>query len=272
LGLVGFVSAQDDRLTSVGELKIQFPEKLLGHIPQVKVRRRKERLQLLDPRDPRHAFAESYRALRSSLMFGAPAEPKPRTILITSAMPGEGKSTVAANLARCLAFAGSKVLLVDGDLRTGQLHHLLGASPTPGLSQLSHRHGGFSSLIVPTSVPNLSFIACGQPGPDCGELFLSRDLDQLLRELSPAFDFMLFDSAPVFAAADTTSLAPKVDAVIFVMRDSVTRVKLAREALDKLYQLQVRVLGTVLNAARGSALGYQYFSHRQYRLTTMASN
>jgi capsular exopolysaccharide synthesis family protein len=205
-------------------------------------------------------------------MFSTPPEGRPRTILVTSAMPGEGKSTVAANLARCLAFAGSKVLLVDGDLRTGQLHKLLGAARTPGLSQLTARNSGFSCLITSTSVPNLSFIACGQPGCDCGELFLSRDLDQLLEEVTPAFDFILFDSAPVFAAADTTSLAPKVNGVIFVMRDSMTRVKVAREALDKLYQLQVRVLGTVLNGARASGIGYQYFSHRQYHPVESVAN
>jgi capsular exopolysaccharide synthesis family protein len=271
LGIIGTLATQDDRLTSVGELKLQFAEPLLGQIPNVSKRKRKEPLNLLEAKDTRHAFAESYRAIRSSLLFMGRSEKRPRTILVTSAVPGEGKSTVAVNLARSLAFAGSKVLLVDGDLRTGQLHQLLDLNPEWGLSELTSRNCGFETMITPTSVPNLSFIARGQPALDCGELFLSQDLDRLLRESTATFDYVVFDSAPVFAAADTTCLAPKVDAVIFVVRDSLTRTKVAREALDKLYQLQVRVLGMVLNGARSSAGGFQYFSNRQYAVAEPAA-
>jgi capsular exopolysaccharide synthesis family protein len=264
LGIVGMLASQDDRLGSIGELKLHFPEKLLGLIPAVKPRKRKQPLNLLEAQDPRHAFAESYRAIRSSLLFMGRSDTRPRTLLVTSAVPGEGKSTVAVNLARSLAFAGSKVLLVDGDLRTGQLHKLLGLAPEPGLSQLGTRQGEFEGMISATSVPNLSFIARGRPAADCGELFLSRDLDRLLGASSTTFDYILFDSAPVFAAADTTSLAPKVDGVIFVVRDTLTRAKVAREALDKLHQLEVRILGMVLNGARGSTGGFEYFKWQQY--------
>jgi capsular exopolysaccharide synthesis family protein len=266
LGIVGAIASRDDRLGSLSELRLHFPETLLGQIPVVRGRKRKDPLGLLETHDRRHVFAESCRALRSCVLFIGPAEERPRTILVTSAMPGEGKSTVAVNLARSLAFGGSKVLLVDGDLRTGQLHQLLGTKPEPGLSQLDARNG-LESILWPTSVPNLSFIARGRPDLDCGELFLSQDLDRLLKESATAFDYVLFDSAPVFAAADTTSLAPKVDGVIFVVRDSLTRAELAREALNKLYQLKVRVLGMVLNGARGSAVGYQCFSRRQYHVS-----
>jgi capsular exopolysaccharide synthesis family protein len=271
LGIVGTLAAQDDRLGSIGELKLHFPEALLGQIPSIRKRRRKEPLDLLEAQDARHAFAESYRAMRSTLLYMGRSVERPRTILITSAIPGEGKSTVAVNLARSLAFAGSKVLLVDGDLRTGQLHKVLGVECEPGLSQLSTGGRGAENMISRTTVPNLSFIARGRPGPDCGELFLSQHLDRLLEETAKVFDFVLIDSAPVFAAADTTSLAPKVDGVIFVVRDALTRASLAREALDKLYQLEVKVLGIVLNAARASAAGYQHFSHRQYHLSEPAA-
>jgi capsular exopolysaccharide synthesis family protein len=174
---------------------------------------------------------------------------------------------VAVNLARSLAFAGSKVLLVDGDLRTGQLHRLLGVSPDAGLSQLSSQSCRLENLICPTSLPNLSFIGRGQPAPGCAELFLSEDLDHLLKEASAKFDFVLFDSAPLFAAADTTGLAPKLDAAIFVVRDSFTRARVAREALDQLYRLQVRVFGVVLNGARGADGGFQYFGDPHYQVS-----
>src|SRR5262249_10505622 len=147
LGIIGMLATQDDRLRSISEVKLHFPEVLLGQIPDASGRRRKDSLDLLHPHDCRHAFAESYRGIRSSLLFMARAPAPPRTILITSAMPGEGKSTIAVNLARSLAFAGAKVLLVDGDLRTGQLHRLLGLAPEPGLTQLGASECSFESMI-----------------------------------------------------------------------------------------------------------------------------
>jgi capsular exopolysaccharide synthesis family protein len=265
LGLVGYIATHDDRLTSLKEVKSSFPEKLLGRIPDVPLRKRKRPLEPLTAQDRRHVFAESYRAMRSSLLFLGTGQEKVRTILITSAMPGEGKSTVAANLARSLAFGGSRVVLVDGDLRTGTLHESLGLPSEPGLAQLASRKSGFASLTISTAVPNLHFIPRGAVSDDCGELFVSGELDRLLEELSANFDFVLIDCAPVFAAADSLSLAPKVDGTIFVLRGSYTRASRAREALDQLYELEVNVLGVVFNGAKGSMSCYPYFQNRTPR-------
>jgi tyrosine-protein kinase Etk/Wzc len=183
-------------------------------------------------------------------------------------MPGEGKSTVAANLARSLALAGAKVVLVDGDLRTGKLHEALGVPAEPGLNQLLSRGVSLEHLAVSTSVPNLHFVPRGPVCSDCGELFVSPAIDRLLELLSSFFDYVLIDSAPIFAASDTLSLAPKVDGAIFVLRDSFTRANLAREALSQLYQLEVRVLGIVFNRAAGSTAAYPYFKDSQYHMRT----
>jgi capsular exopolysaccharide synthesis family protein len=264
LGIVGLLATRDDRFTSVADLKLHLPEKLVGQIPDVSAGRRNGSLQLLEPQDPRHTFAESYRAVRSSVLFMSVPEGRPRTILVTSAMPSEGKSTVAANLARSLAFAGSRVLLVDGDLRTGKLHELFGLPCEPGLNQICAQDTESANLPVSTSVPNLFFIPRGKANGHCGELFLHPAIDRLLSELSTAFDYVLIDSAPVFAAADTLSLAPKVDGVIFVVRDWFTRANLAREAISQLNQLEARVLGIIFNRANGSAARYQYFENNKY--------
>jgi len=257
LGLVGFIATHDDRLTSPKELKAVFPEKLLGQLPALFVGKGQGRIEPLAAQDRRHVFAESFRALRSSLLFMGPGQERFRTILITSAMPSEGKSTVAVNLARSLAFGGSRVVLVDGDLRTGALHEALGLPSEPGLGQLLSHNNGYTSLAIPTGISNLHFIPRGAID-DCGELFVSSHLERLLAELAANYDFVLIDSAPVFAAADTLSLAPRVDGTIFVVRGARTRASLAREALDQMYQLDARVLGVVFNGATGSTACYGY--------------
>jgi capsular exopolysaccharide synthesis family protein len=259
LGLVGFIATHDDRLTSLKEVKASFPEKLLGQLPEMLNGKRAGPIELLKSQDRRHVFAESYRALRSSLLYLGNGQDRFRTILITSAMPGDGKSTVAVNLALSLAFGGSRVALVDGDLRTGALHQSLGLPGEPGLAQLLSGPTPVAGLAIPTTISNLHFIPRGAHSEDCGEVFVSSRLEGLLKELSVNFDFVLIDSAPVFAAADTLSLAPKVDGTIFVLRGACTRASLAREALNQLYQLDVRVLGIVFNGATGSMACYPYF-------------
>lgn len=111
-------------------------------------------------------------------------------------------------------------------------------------------------LAAPTSVPNLSFISWKQASGCNGEPFLNSRTEAVLKELSTQFDYVLIDSPPVFAAADAASLAPKVDGVIFVIRDFFTPARMAREALDQLYQRQADVLGIVYNRANGSSHAY----------------
>jgi capsular exopolysaccharide family len=264
LGLVGFVSGCDDRLISLSELKLRFPEKIVGQIPDVSTGK-DNGLLLIEQQDQRHVWAESYRKVRAGLLHMA-ASSRPKIILVTSAMPGEGKSTVTANLARSLAFAGAKVVLIDGDLRTGRLHESLGLPCNPGLCELHSRTGAYQELAIPTAVPNLSFIPRGGGSTDSGDLFVSPRVDSLLEELSWTFDYVLIDSAPIFAASDTLSIAPKAHGTIFVLRDSFTRASLAREALDQLYQMEVRVLGIVFNRTNGSAMGYNYFKNGEYQI------
>ncbi|PYK99205.1 MAG: hypothetical protein DME19_09480 [Verrucomicrobia bacterium] len=127
LGLLYFLESSDDRFNSITELADRFPEaEVLGQVPKVRRERRTGLVRLVDPHDNRHAFAESMRNLRSSLILMACSGHRPKILLVTSAVPGEGKSTVAINLALALAFTGARVLLVDGDLRRGALNRQLG--------------------------------------------------------------------------------------------------------------------------------------------------
>ena len=264
LGIIFLVARFDDRFTSMNEVVEQFEEEIVGQVPDVTKTRTNGKLDLVEPDDARHMFAESYRNIRSSLLFMATTGERPKVILVPSATPSEGKSTVAANLARTMAFAGSRVLLIDADLRRGKLHEFFGTHREPGLAELLRHQGQVKDFILRDALPNLFVLPCGQPISDSGELFLSAGFDQLLKEVHQDFDHILIDSAPIFAADDATTLAPKMDGVLFVLRGSYTRARLARQALELLYQRQAKVLGLIFNRANAHSGSYYYYKYADY--------
>jgi capsular exopolysaccharide synthesis family protein len=209
-GIVFLIEKRDDRFTSVVEVNSTLGDAIVGMLPEVP-HKRKEPMRLLELDDPRHGYAESYRSLRSALLFLPTEGERPKVLLITSAMPDEGKSTVAANLARTLALSGSRVLLVDGDLRKGHLHRSLKMQSEPGLSELLHGTCDPDKVIQRDSLPNFAFVSCGTHSGNPGDLFLGSGLDQVLARWRREFDYVVIDSSPLFAADDASCLAPKVD-------------------------------------------------------------
>jgi polysaccharide biosynthesis transport protein len=263
VGLLFLLDRFDDRPVSFTELQENFDELILGQIPQDSTRARDRKLLPLTANDTRFAYAEAHRNLRSSLIFMAIEGARPRTIVITSAVPGEGKSTVAVNLAITMAFSGSRVLLIDADLRKGTVHEYFEVGDQPGFSEVLSGETPWSEVIQPTHVPNLSVLPRGSFPPNPGELILA-SAEGLIKELHQHFDFILFDSAPVLAADDTASLAPKVDGTLFVIRAAYTSARLARNALDLLYQRQVNVMGIVFNSVETNSREYYYFKYPEY--------
>jgi len=233
-------------------------------VPEIQSPKGGARLPLLAIDDKRHLYAESYRNLRSAILFMAVAGQRPKVLLITSAVPNEGKSTVAANLARTLALGGSRVVLVDGDLRKGVLHQLLGLQREPGLAELLRQPGDLEKVIQKDSLLNFSFISSGTVLSNSGDLFLGPAFDELLARLRQQFDYVLIDSSPVFAADDATTLAPKMDGTLFVVRSRYSSARPVREALDLLYQRQAKVLGVVFNQADASARSYYAYKYADY--------
>ena len=262
-GIVFLIEKRDDRFTSVIEVNSTLGDAIVGLLPEV-AHKRKEPVRLLELDDPRHGYAESYRSLRSALLF-LPAEgERPKVLLITSAMPSEGKSTVAANLARTLALAGSRVLLVDGDLRKGHLHRSLNMQAEPGLAELLHKTCDPEKAIQRDSLPNFAFISCGAKSGNPGDLFLCSGLDEILARWRREFDYVVIDSSPLFAADDASCLAPKVDGTLFVVRRGHSSARAVSEALDLLAQRQARVLGVIFNGADASARSYYYYKYADY--------
>ena len=264
LGIIFLIAIRDDRFTSVVEVNSTFGSDLVGLLPEVG-QNGESAMPLLELNDPRHIYAESYRSLRSALLFLATEGERPKVMLVTSGMPGEGKSTVSANLARTLALSGSRVLLVDGDLRKGHLHRLLGLKREPGLVELLSQTCAPEQVMQQDSLANLTFIACGSELPgNPGDLFLGSGLDQILARWRQEYDFVVIDSSPLFATADAGCLAPKVDGTLFVVRNRRSGARAAREALDLLAQRQARLLGVVFNGADTSGRSYYYYKYSDY--------
>lgn len=272
LVLLFFLDRLDDRISSFTELQEVFDEPVLGQIPRERSPNKQTPLPLIRPDDDRHPFVESYRNLRSSLLYLAQSGARPRTLAITSSIPSEGKSMTAANLAITLALTGSRVLLVDADMRKGVLHSRFGLSATPGLSQVLSEGLAWTSCVQPAALPNLSLLPRGDTTANASELFLRESTRHLLKAAAEQFEWVLMDTAPVLAADDVTSLAPLVEGLIFVLRAEQTSARIARAALDLLYQRQANVLGFVFNAVRSNAGDYYYYyRYRDYYKTYPAA-
>src|SRR5712692_2591614 len=251
----------DDRMASFSEFQHHFSENVLGQIPKEKV---KGKVTLLQADDARHVFAESYRNVRSSIFFMPYEGPRPKTFLVTSAVPSEGKSTVSANLAITMALSGARTLLIDCDLRRGALRETFGISSKVGFSEVLKQEVNWNEVVVPTSYPSLFILSRGKILSQPSEHLLRDSTDALLKEMYNYYDYIIIDSSPVLAADDTTSLAPKIDATLFVVRLSYTSARLIKKALELLYGRQVNVPGVILNFVDTSLPEYYYYQYSEY--------
>jgi capsular exopolysaccharide synthesis family protein len=266
MGFVGLIviSLFDDRVDSVVDFRATCEERLLATIPHVSHPAGTAGITHLMRDDLRHSFVESLRSLRSSLLFlpfdGAP----PSSFLITSAVPNEGKSTIALNFAITMAMFNVRVLLVDGDLRRGELHEAFGLPNEAGFGDVLNGACALERAVRPTKIPGLSLLSRGSTVRNPGELFLGTEADAFLKTAAAQYDYVIIDSAPVTAADDTSSLAPKVDATLFVFRFAASSVRISTKALDTLHERQVNVLGIVCNDVNESLQDYYYYRHTEY--------
>ncbi len=201
--------------------------------------------------------AEAYRVLRTNLLFTS-ADGQGRALVVTSANPGEGKTTTVANLAAALAHNGAKVLAVDGDLRRPTLHLHFGLQKTPGLSDLLVGKSSASQAIQTTRINGLQVLACGYQPPNPAELLGSPMMKQVAEALRSHYEWILIDSPPLLAMADTPVLASVVEGVVLVLSaDSTTRPSVMR-ALDQLHSVGGKVVGVVLNRVNLERNSYYY--------------
>jgi capsular exopolysaccharide synthesis family protein len=255
----------NDQVNSFSELEETFDEDVLGQIPRERVPGRKARIvPALQPNDRRHPFVEAYRNLRSSLLYMT-TEPRPRVLLVTSSVPGDGKSLTATNLAITMAMGGSRVLLVDADLRKGNLQKRLEVEANTGLTEVFSEGTDWRLAVKPTAVDKLFLLPRGAHTQRSSEYFIGPLMDKFLKEAAQDYEYVVIDTAPVMAADDVTSLAPRVDGVLFVVRAEKTSARVAHSALNMLYQRKANVLGLVFNSVHTSAGDYfYYFQYKDY--------
>ncbi|HWB58212.1 MAG TPA: CpsD/CapB family tyrosine-protein kinase, partial [Chthoniobacteraceae bacterium] len=246
---------------SFGEFQSHFDEGVLSKIPEEP---KAENLLAFNPEDRRPAFLESMRALRSSIFYLPVEGQPPKTFLVTSAVPNEGKTTIAVNLAITMAYAGAKVLLIDGDLRRGAIHEKFGMDNSVGVGDVFKGAATVEQAARPTKIANLSLMARGANLENPGENYLGNRADELLTRVYPLYDTIVFDSSPVLVADDTTSLAPKIDATIFVLRFSFSSARRSREAIELLRRRQVNLIGVVCNGVNQMMKDYYYNKYPEY--------
>jgi polysaccharide biosynthesis transport protein len=209
--------------------------------------------------------AEAFRSLRTSILLSA--NPIPRILLVTSALPGEGKTTTTVNLGATLASLGSKVVIVDCDMRRPSCHRAAGVKNSPGFVQCLTGRTQLSEAVLPVSgVPNLSIIPCGPIPPNPAEVLSSPLTADLLKRLLAEFEYVLVDSPPILSVADSRILATITDAVVLVTRAYETPYELVRRARGLLYGAGARILGVALNDVNihKESYGGKYGYYQQY--------
>ncbi len=224
-----------------------------------------KRIELVAQHLPKSQMSEAFRALRTSILLSQADHP-PQVILVTSALPREGKTTAAANLAVTLAQLGDSTVLVDADLRKPGIGRLLnlGSGKFAGLSSYLAGVSSLDLVSVPhPAIPNLVAIPTGPLPPNPADLLSSHKLVEAIAELRTKFKFIVIDSPPIMAATDAVILSVQADGVLIVVRSGETPKEAFTRTRDLLNSVKCRILGVVLNAVDASAPGY-YYSYRYY--------
>ena len=225
---------------------------------------RNHRASLIAETDPRSAASEAYRTLRTNIQFAGLDQPC-RCIVVTSATAGEGKTTSVANFGVVAAQAGSRVCLVDSDLRRPNLHRVFGLDNARGLTTALVEGSSLADVARPTRVPNLSLVASGPLPPNPAELVGSKRMRELLDGAPAAFDLVVCDSPPVIAVADGVALAAQCDGVILTVRVGTVSHEVIRRAATLIEAVKGRILGVLLNDVDLERDGYHYTYYRYYQ-------
>jgi capsular exopolysaccharide synthesis family protein len=223
--------------------------------------------------DPASVVSESYRHLRTSVMFSCPAAP-PRSILVTSSQAGEGKTVTVINLAVSLALSGARVVVIDADLRKPSCHSALNINRRPGLSEVLTgqcsaedaltRSPLFPGTGEPHNGKGLYILPGGTLPPNPAELLGSQVMSDLLHTLQADFEFILIDSPPILPVTDSVVMATKADAVLLVVKGGEWGRDVVQRALAQLDAVRAHTLGVILNSVDITRGGSPYYYYRHY--------
>lgn len=258
-----FFEFVDSRVKLPSEIATHLGLPFLGMIPAVDGETTASSTLLSSGAAP--AFSEAFRSIRTNVVFSA-SEEGPRTIVVASTGPGEGKTLVSTNLAIALSQAGQRVLLVDADMRRPKVHETFELPQEPGLSNVIVGDTNASDAVRRTSVDQLWVLAAGRIPPNPAELLGSRRFKRFLESVGEHFDWVVIDSPPVMAVTDSAIVAHEVMGVLFVVGAEMTSRYAAKRALEQLERAKARFFGAVLNRVdlKGNAYYYSGYYRRSY--------
>lgn len=269
VGLAALAELSDKGFRSPADIRNRLGVPVIGHIPPIRLNQPVEDALDLEPTlvsalRPKSVEAEAYRGVRTALYFNA-AGSTHQMIQVTSPNQGDGKSTLAANLAVSIAQSGKRTLLVDCDMRRPRVHRVFHlADPGPGLAAVIGGNVPLSSAIQRSAIENLSLLPCGKKPANPAELLTSPNFQDLLDRLKSDYDYVILDTPPVLAVSDPSAVAPRADGVILVFRMTSRVRPLAERAREQLSQIGANVIGVVVNGSgrmsEGGYGGYGYGS------------
>jgi succinoglycan biosynthesis transport protein ExoP len=258
----------DDRLDGRTDLESYTGASVLAVVPRTAQWRKASEAYLATESDPHSVVSEAYRTLRTGLLFAA-SQREIKTVLITSAQAGEGKTATTANLGVVLAQAGKRVIIVSADLRKPRLNNFFSTRASKGLTNVLAGECRATEALVPVSAAasNLRLLPSGPIPGNPAELLGSEAMRKLIAELRGAADFILIDVAPILAVADGMTLAPMVDSVLFIADAAQATGGSIQQARSQLDQVNARVVGAVLNnfdasKSRGYSVAAPYTHYR----------
>ena len=269
MGLLGgvalafFFEYLDTNIKDAREVEAALRVPILGLVPSWAIRRRREladgheqTFALVASSEAASVHAEAFRGLRTNLLYSTPGHP-PKTIMVTSLNPEDGKTSLVTNLAITLAQLGAgEVLLIDADMRRPNLHTVLGVQQAPGLSTFLTGQAELADVLTPTTIPNLSVIPSGRNPINPAELLASARLREGIEALGPRFAHVVFDTGPVLGVSDAMILAGQVEGVVLVLRQGRASRDVAQRAIRNLTSVRARLLGVILNDIEVSGNGY----------------
>lgn len=260
LGLSGIMLGDwmDQRLRSPEQVLANLTVPILGTVPHISSAKSISNAGREVLLDPMSTVAEGYRTIRTALYFGMHDE-RTKTILVTSPVAGEGKTTLVSNLAISMAQAGRRTLILDADFRKPMQHVVFGLKAEVGLSSVLASRATLSDAIQPTEIDRLDVLPCGPVPMNPSESLNSHGFAELLRELSDDYDCVLLDSAPIVPVTDARILAAICDLTVLVLRAERSTRKVSLEARNSLYSVGAEIAGIVLNDVSPWGAGYSHY-------------
>lgn len=248
----------DNSVRRPDDVEIGLQRPVLAVIP---ASRDAKHLPLISAQQPQSLQAEAYRGLRTNLQFMSLTDGH-QSVLFTSTLPGEGKSSSAINLAHVVAQAGNRVLLIDADLRRPSIASYLGLEGGAGLTSVLIGEASLADVAQPLETEGLEVLASGPIPPNPSELLGSKQMQELLEKASVAYDFVVIDTAPLGAVTDAVVLSHHVGGTVVIAQSERVRRPQLEQSLEKLDAVEARILGVVLNRVHGgSSNTYAYYTY-----------